>query len=92
MCVTDVVKNLNAKVFYLMSRINQTRCIEWHEMCKCRCRLDAVFVTVNNAGTKINAGVNAKNCLIKVYAVKDLFGIQVIANKNVISRVMLVSI
>ena len=51
-----------------------------------------VFVTVNNAGTKINAGVNAKNCLIKVYAVKDLFGIQVIANKNVISRVMLVSI
>ena len=24
-----------------MSRTNQTRYIEWHKTCKCRCRLDA---------------------------------------------------
>ena len=41
MCVPDVVKNLNDKVFNLMSRTNETRHIEWHETCKCKCRLDA---------------------------------------------------
>ena len=51
-----------------------------------------VFVRINNVGMKINAGVNAKNLLIKVYAIKDLLGIQVIANVNVINRVILVSI
>ena len=39
--VPDVVKNLNVKVFSLMSRTNETRHIEWHETCKCKCRLDA---------------------------------------------------
>ena len=41
LCVPDVVKNLNAKVFNLMSRTNKTRQIEWHGPCKCKCRLDA---------------------------------------------------
>ena len=41
-CVLDVVKNLNIKVFNLMSRNNETRSIEWHERCKCKCRLDAI--------------------------------------------------
>ena len=41
MCVSDVVKNLNVKVFNLMSRTNETRHTEWHETCKCKRRLDA---------------------------------------------------
>ena len=41
-CVPDVVKNLNVKVFNLMSRTNETRHIKWHETCKCKCRLDAI--------------------------------------------------
>ena len=41
LCVPDVVKNLNIKVFNLISRTNETRHIEWHEACKCKCRLDA---------------------------------------------------
>ena len=41
MCVPDVVKNLNVKVFNLMSRTNETRHVEWNETCKCKCRLDA---------------------------------------------------
>ena len=40
-CVSDVVKDLNVKVFNLMSRTNVTRNIKWHETCKCKCRLDA---------------------------------------------------
>ena len=31
LCVPDVVKNLNVKVFNLMSRTNETRHVEWHE-------------------------------------------------------------
>ena len=41
LCVPDVVKNLIIKVFNLVSRKNETRHIKWHEMCKCKCRLDA---------------------------------------------------
>ena len=42
-CVPDIVKNLNVKVFNLMSRTNETRFIEWHEKCKCICRLDKII-------------------------------------------------
>ena len=41
-CVPVIIKNLNVKVFSLMSRTNETRFIEWHEKCKCECRLDAI--------------------------------------------------
>ena len=41
-CVSDIVKNLNVKVFNLMSRANETKFIKWHESCKCICRLNAV--------------------------------------------------
>ena len=41
-CVSDVVKNLNIKVFNLMSRTNQSRSIKLHETCKCICRLNKI--------------------------------------------------
>ena len=41
MCVADVIKNTNIKVFNLMPRTKETRHLEWHETCKCKCRLDA---------------------------------------------------
>ena len=37
-CVPDVVKNLNVKVLSLISRTNETRHIEQHEMCKYECK------------------------------------------------------
>ena len=40
-CVPDVVKDLNVKVFNPMSRTNKTRHKKWHGKCKCKCRLDA---------------------------------------------------
>ena len=57
----DGVKDLNVKVFNLMSGTNETRHIEWHEMCKCKCRLDASVCNNNNVGMMINVSVNAKN-------------------------------
>ena len=41
LCIPDVVENLNVKVFNLISRTNETRHTEWHETCKCKCRLNA---------------------------------------------------
>ena len=40
-CVPNVVKNLNIKVFNLMSMTNDTRHIKWHKTCKCKRRLGA---------------------------------------------------
>ena len=42
-CVPDVIKDLNVKVFNLMSRTNETRFIKWHKTCKCICRLDGII-------------------------------------------------
>ena len=41
-CVPDIVKKLDVKVFNLMSRTNEAVHREWHETCKCHCRLDAI--------------------------------------------------
>ena len=61
LCVPDVVKNLNAKIFHLISFNNQTKHIEWHETCKCKCRLDSSVCNNKQDGMKINAGVNVEN-------------------------------
>ena len=42
-CVPDSVKNLNVKVFNLMTLTNETRHIKWHKTCKCICRLDKII-------------------------------------------------
>ena len=39
--VPGIIKNINVRVFNLMSRINETRHMIWHETCKCLCRLSA---------------------------------------------------
>ena len=46
-----------------------------------------VFVIISNVEIMINADVNAKNVLIIEDVIKDLFGILVIVNVNVINYV-----
>ena len=43
-------QNINVEVFNLMSRTNETKYIEWHETCKCKCRLDPVLVIIKQVG------------------------------------------
>ena len=43
LCVPDVVNNLNLKVSNLVTGTNETRPIEWHEKCKCKCRFNSSF-------------------------------------------------
>ena len=40
LCVPDIAKNINIKVFNMLSIINETRKIAWHETCKCICRFN----------------------------------------------------
>ena len=42
-CIRDVVKNLNVKVFNLMSRRNESRSIKLHETCNCICSLNKII-------------------------------------------------
>ena len=51
-----------------------------------------VFVTINKDRKKRNADVNVKNRLPKESVIKDLFGILVIVNVNVINHVTLKNI
>ena len=41
LCVPDVVKNMNIKVFNQISRTNETRYLSWHETYAGKCRLDS---------------------------------------------------
>ena len=88
----DLVKDLNVKVFNLMSRTNETRHIKWHETCKCKCRLDASVSNNKQQWNKDKCKWECKELIHKVYEIKDIFGILVIVNLNVINHVILVSI
>ena len=41
-CVPDVIKNVNVKVFNLISRTNETRHIKWHEKLKCNVNVNVI--------------------------------------------------
>ena len=43
-----------------MSWSNQTRHIEWHETCKCKCRLDASICNNKKDGMKTNVDANVE--------------------------------
>ena len=40
MCVPNIVKRVNMKVYNFLMRLNETRNVLWHENCKCVCRLN----------------------------------------------------
>ena len=90
--VPNVVKNLNVKVFNLMSRskTHEARYIEWHETCKYKCRLDGSVCDNKQRWNDDKCRYECKELINKAYVVRYLFGIPVIV--NVINHVMLVSI
>ena len=92
LCVPDVIKNLNVKVFNLMSWTNETRHIEWHETCKCKCRLNKSVCNTKQRWNKDKCRCECKKLIDKGICDKDLFGILVIVNVNVVNLVILVNI
>ena len=70
-CVPDVVKDLNVKVFNLMSRTNETKNIKWHETCKYQCRLDAVVCNNKQRWNKNECRSECKELIDKAVCDKD---------------------
>ena len=64
-CVSDVVKNLNVKVFNLMTSTNETRHIKWHETCKCICRLDKIICNSKQQWNKDKCRCQCKELIDK---------------------------
>ena len=91
MYVPDVVKNLNVKVFNLMSRTNETRHIAWHETCKCKSRLDVDVFNNKQRWNDDKCRCKCKQFIEKGVCQKGSIWILVIKSVNVINHVMLVS-
>ena len=41
MCVPNIIKRINMKVYNFLMRLNETRNVLWHESCKCACKLNS---------------------------------------------------
>ena len=41
MCIPNIIKRVNMKVYNFLMRLNETRNVLWHESCKCVCRLNS---------------------------------------------------
>ena len=41
LCVPNIVKRVNMKVYNFLMRLNETRNVLWHESCKCVCPLNS---------------------------------------------------
>ena len=37
LCVPNIIKRVNMKVYHFLMRLNETRNVLWHESCKCIC-------------------------------------------------------
>ena len=41
LCVPNIIKKINMKVYNFLMRLNETRNVLWHESCKCVCLLNS---------------------------------------------------
>ena len=60
LCVPDITKNINVKVFNIMARTNETRQIVWHETCKCICKLTSAVCNSRQIWNEDKCDVNVK--------------------------------
>ena len=67
-----------------MSRTNETRFIEWHEKCKCKCRLAAIICNNKQKWNKNKFRCECKKLIDKSICDKGIFGILLIVNANAI--------
>ena len=41
LCVPNIIKRINIKVYNFLMSLNETRNVLWHKSCKCVCRLNS---------------------------------------------------
>ena len=47
LCVPNVIKSVNMKVYNSLMRLNEIHNVLWHESCKCVCRLNSSVCNSN---------------------------------------------
>ena len=70
-CVPDVVKDLNIKVFNLMLRTNETKNIKCYETYRCECRLNAIVCNNKQHWNKDKCRCECKELIHKGVCDKD---------------------
>ena len=71
-----------------MSWSNQTKQTNWHESCKCECRLNSIVCNNKQKWNKNKCKCDCKEVVENKSVIKDLFGILVIVSVNVINHVI----
>ena len=71
LCVPDVVKYMNIKVFNLISRISETRHVSWHEPCTCKYKLHASVCNNKQRWNNDKCGCECKELIDKGRCVND---------------------
>ena len=64
LCIPDIVRDMNIKVFNLLARINETRKIVWHKTCKCVCRLTSAVCNDRQEWTENKCRCECKEDLV----------------------------
>ena len=80
---------MNIKVFTLMSKINETRYVSWHETWKCKCRLDGSVCNDKQHWNNYKCRCEYKELIDKGNKNYEIFGIQVCMNVNVINHLIM---
>ena len=91
-CVPDTVKNLNVKVFNLISLTNETRHIKWHETSNCICRLDGIICNSKQRWNKDKCRCECKELIDKGVCDKEYIWNPSNLSVNAINLVILVNI
>ena len=68
LCVPNIVKDMNIKVFNLLARINETTKIVRHETCKCVCRLTSAICNDRQEWNKNKSRCECKEDLVSKLA------------------------
>ena len=92
LCVLDVSKNMNVKVFNLIPRTKETTYIKWRETCKCKCRLYASVCNNKQRWNDNKCRCECKELLGKGKCDKGFIFDPSNCNVNVINHVLLENI
>ena len=64
LCVPNIIKRVNMKVYNFLMRLNETRNVLWHESCKCVCRLNSSVCNSKQIWNSDTCSCVCKNKLI----------------------------
>ena len=68
LCMSDIVRDMNIKVFNLLARINETRKVFCHETSKCACRLTSAVCNDRQEWNENKCRCKCKKALVSKLA------------------------